>query len=62
MRFVLNYFLACPPSRFECDNGMCIYRWWRCDGSNNCGDNSDERYCGKFKPTLFFFLMGPEID
>ncbi|XP_041373322.1 sortilin-related receptor-like [Gigantopelta aegis] len=37
---------SCSSSQFTCNNGFCV--WWssRCDGYNDCGDNSDETYCG----------------
>ena len=31
---------------FICDSGECVGDRFRCDGSNNCGDNSDEDGCG----------------
>lgn len=30
-----------------CRNGKCVARFWRCDGENDCGDNSDEESCGQ---------------
>jgi hypothetical protein len=27
---------------FSCTNGHCIFNQWKCDGDNDCGDNSDE--------------------
>ncbi|KAI8477697.1 laminin subunit, partial [Branchiostoma belcheri] len=32
--------------QFSCGNGLCVPHWARCDGVNNCGDNSDEQQCG----------------
>lgn len=34
---------SCGPNEFMCSSGdRCIYRGYRCDKVNNCGDNSDE--------------------
>ena len=32
-------------SRFRCHNGRCVLATERCDGVNNCGDDSDEAGC-----------------
>ncbi|XP_068751456.1 low-density lipoprotein receptor-related protein 1-like isoform X2 [Montipora capricornis] len=32
----------CPLNKFTCHNGNCISKHWRCDGTNDCVDNSDE--------------------
>ena len=48
-------FLDCLNDRFKCDNRNCIHSDWRCDGHNDCGDNSDENNCGgKFVAIEFF--------
>ncbi|CAB3366798.1 Hypothetical predicted protein [Cloeon dipterum] len=36
----------CPVDYFRCRNGNCVPKLWRCDGDNDCSDNSDEDNCG----------------
>lgn len=36
----------CGKGTFRCDNGKCIPNYLECDGTDNCGDNSDENSCG----------------
>uniref|UniRef100_W5M174 Heparan sulfate proteoglycan 2 n=1 Tax=Lepisosteus oculatus TaxID=7918 RepID=W5M174_LEPOC len=40
----------CEPNEFKCQNGRCALKLWRCDGDNDCGDNSDESYCPTKRP------------
>lgn len=35
----------CEPNEFQCENKKCALKIWRCDGDNDCGDNSDEISC-----------------
>ena len=39
---------SCRLDEFKCANQRCIFSNWRCDGLNDCMDNSDEVGCGKF--------------
>lgn len=32
----------CQPEEFACKNSRCIQERWKCDGDNDCLDNSDE--------------------
>ncbi|GBM63915.1 Putative vitellogenin receptor [Araneus ventricosus] len=44
----LHYAVAsipCISSVFKCTSGECIYRNRFCDGTGNCRDYSDEKYC-----------------
>ncbi|XP_014221207.1 vitellogenin receptor-like isoform X1 [Trichogramma pretiosum] len=38
------------PAYFLCANGRCISHSFKCDSEDDCGDNSDERDCGKPLP------------
>ena len=31
----------------KCDNKNCVPNQSKCDGNNDCGDNSDENRCGE---------------
>jgi hypothetical protein len=55
--------IQCGPHNgtFLCDNNRCIYETWKCDKTNDCGDNSDERNCYQRKYSfgsysLFYIL------
>eukprot|EP00079_Xenopus_tropicalis_P011186 XP_002936802.2 PREDICTED: low-density lipoprotein receptor-related protein 2 isoform X2 [Xenopus tropicalis] len=36
---------TCSSGSFRCSNGRCIPLSWRCDGTADCTDNSDEAGC-----------------
>ena len=37
----------CAENQFSCANQRCIVARWKCDGEDDCGDNSDEKGCRK---------------
>ncbi|GBL69053.1 hypothetical protein AVEN_241844-1 [Araneus ventricosus] len=39
----------CSFDQFKCLNNKCVQRTDICNGRNDCGDNSDENYCCKYK-------------
>jgi len=36
---------VCPSNSFHCSNGRCVNAAWKCDGHDDCGDDSDEMDC-----------------
>ena len=36
---------TCDQDEFTCGNVTCIQNTWRCDGDDDCGDQSDEEGC-----------------
>ena len=42
----INILIAtCSDGKLRCDNSKCVTFSNRCDGNNDCGDNSDEKDC-----------------
>uniref|UniRef100_V5I861 Sortilin-related receptor n=1 Tax=Anoplophora glabripennis TaxID=217634 RepID=V5I861_ANOGL len=49
---------SCGADHFACGNGLCVPKGWKCDGEDDCGDNSDEAHCGKETCPPSFFICG----
>ena len=45
--FVCSAEWKCPRYYWKCQNQKCLPEEYVCEGSNDCGDGSDERNCGK---------------
>ena len=48
----LNYLhlesTSCRRNQFQCKNKNCISKYVLCNSRDDCGDNSDESFCGMF--------------
>ncbi|XP_030004444.1 apical endosomal glycoprotein isoform X1 [Sphaeramia orbicularis] len=43
----------CPPGMNKCNNGVCIGSRQMCDGTDDCGDGSDEFNCDGYRLCTF---------
>lgn len=49
---------SCSHDHHVCGNGRCVPKGWRCDGEDDCGDNSDEVRCGASTCPSTFHVCG----
>ena len=40
-----SFSVTCESDEWACSNAKCIRSSWKCDGEDDCGDNSDEKDC-----------------
>ena len=58
--FYLTDALACDKGEWQCGSGQCISLSWKCDGEEDCVDNSDEASCSKLPSRLTLIFLGVE--
>ena len=47
LKILIAFSETCTSNaRFKCGNGNCIFKAFKCDKVDDCGDNSDESDCG----------------
>ena len=54
MLYSLGTSTSCDAGQWRCDNGDCIRDEYRCDGQEDCEDNSDEDGCKIIFYKLFY--------
>ena len=57
-----KYFVSagntCSSRQFNCNNGLCINLYLKCDTDNDCGDGSDEGdFCGMCQFIYIFVTL-----
>jgi len=56
--------IGCSQKEFTCNNGICVDMATRCDGKNDCADESDEAGCKSFVQSIGYdrFKVPPPIN
>ncbi|CAK9805473.1 Vitellogenin receptor [Anthophora plagiata] len=61
--FLFEVIRCDPPEYFSCENKKCVSFSYRCNGENDCGDNSDEINCqGNEIPSNIFRCATDEFQ
>lgn len=59
--FKLSYSTNTCGAKDLCDNGVCMHSDWKCNGKDECGDDSDERNCFHATNTVSRLVLGMSI-
>lgn len=46
--YIIEAYRNCTSREFQCTNKKCIPQEYLCDRDDDCGDKSDEKFCGNY--------------